>query len=121
MAKASEAWEKAHSFGSYADFLKDYYRDSVPSSYCAFWDLEGDGVEELLIGNAQGVFRRAYTIENGKVEERGILGDPFRVCEGGILALEDGIGFSHRFIYGIPQLRSYKVLDRVDYRLDEDR
>lgn len=57
MAKASEAWEKAHSFGSYADFLKDYYRDSVPSSYCAFWDLEGDGVEELLIGNAQGVFR----------------------------------------------------------------
>lgn len=69
MTKATEAWEEAHSFDNYADFLKDHYCGRVPSSYYALWDVEGDGVEELLIGSAQGVFHSAYTVENGKVEE----------------------------------------------------
>lgn len=51
----------------------------------------------------------------------GILGDPFRVCEGGVLALDGGHRFSHSFTYGIPQLQSYRVLDRVEYQLDEDQ
>lgn len=112
---------EAPSYDSYGDFLKESYTGSVPDSYYALWDLDGDGAEELLIGNGEGGFYSANTIKNGAVVDMLILGEPFRVCEGGVLAMNDGFGFCHIFSYGMPHPRSFTVLDRVDYRLDKDQ
>jgi len=119
-APRQEAWE-TQSFGSYADFLKEYYRDYVPNNYYALWDVEGDGVEELLIGNRKGDFYDAKTIVNGKVVDYNTFNGPFHICEDGSTVSYENIYFNQERIYCKALPQECKILDRIEYRLNEDQ
>lgn len=68
--------ESPISYATYADYIQEKYIDNADRlagtpyvrSHYALRDLNGDGVEELLLGNAEDHFRDVLTIKDGKVE-----------------------------------------------------
>ena len=87
LAEAEAAYDAAHAYvpptyGSFDDCLKEdilIYDDALQYT---FYDITGDGEEELLVGK-NGAFDKWLTVHNGEVLTTS-YGETY-VCEGGIL------------------------------------
>ena len=87
LAEAEAAYDAAHTYvpptyGSFDDCLKEdilIYDDALQY---AFYDITGDGEEELLVGK-NGAFDKWLTVHNGEVLTESY--EETYVCEGGIL------------------------------------
>ncbi len=66
-------------------------------SHYAFYDIDGDGVEECLVGDAPDTFLVVYAYANGTIKELEIFADAVRLCENGVIqawsigGLEEGV------------------------------
>ena len=87
LAAAEEAYQAEHAYvpETYTDF-SDYLKKNVyipdESRQYSFYDLTGDGVDELLLGQ-DGAFFYWLSMENGEVVEN-VYGDTY-LCKGNIL------------------------------------
>ena len=87
LAVAEEAYQAEHAYApeTYTDF-SDYLKKSVyipdESRQYSFYDLNGDGVDELLLGQ-DGAFLDWLEMENGEVMFHG-YGESY-LCEGNVL------------------------------------
>lgn len=71
------------SYGSYEEYLTENYVIADPHPQYTFYDVDGDGVQELLIGQREdGAFNMVLSLENGKVTQT-LTTDTF-LCENGI-------------------------------------
>lgn len=116
-----QKWEAMHSFDNYTDYLAEKYADSVPNGYYALWDLDGDGTEELLYADSQGIFYNAETIQDGKVVKYYSRGVPFQVCKDGILELQDFLDAQSAYRYYAHSKQDGTELESVIYRINEDQ
>lgn len=68
--------------GSIASYLTYVQKNAEPENqYYALMDLDGDGVDEILLGNAHGQLYEMADMQNGEVTVRFVT----YVCEGNIL------------------------------------
>lgn len=96
LEEADKAYEAAHTFeekvySTYRDYLIGYDYGWWPGQQYVFYDLNGDGTEELLLGS-EGYCNTWLTQKNGQVEER--FGWNFRPCQDGTAEIYEGGGFS---------------------------
>lgn len=88
LAAAEEAYQAEHAYvpETYTDF-SDYLKKNVyipdESRQYIFYDLTGDGVDELLLGQ-DGAFLDWLEMENGEVVLHG-FGDATYICQGNIV------------------------------------
>lgn len=88
LAAAEEAYQAEHAYvpETYTDF-SDYLKKNVyipnESRQYSFYDLNGDGVDELLLGQ-DGAFLDWLEMENGEVVLHG-FGDATYICQGNIV------------------------------------
>ena len=86
LAAAEEAYQAEHSIVTYtnfSDFLKSFVYIPDESRQYIFYDLNGDGVDELLLGQ-DGAFLDWLEMENGEVVLHG-FGDATYICQGNIV------------------------------------
>ena len=69
-------------YGSFSSYITDNFRIPEPDSQYTFYDLTGDGEEELLIGK-NGAFNLWLTVRDGNVEAR--FTEETYLCEDEIL------------------------------------
>lgn len=92
--------------GSYRDYVSwirsrnagGIFRGRDTSSWYAYYDLNGDGVRDLLIGDKDGWINEAITCIDGELSLLFGVGRGFRVCENGAI-LTGGEEDSHYVIY----------------------
>lgn len=86
-------------FSSFNAYLKDnYYRPDEELQY-TFYDLTGDGEEEMLIGK-DGWYDTWLTVRDGKVRVK-MLGNTY-LCEGGIQEYSDIFEIYEEHIFNAP-------------------
>ena len=88
LAAAEAAYQEKYSFAqetytNFSDFLKSFVYIPDESRQYIFYDLNGDGVDELLLGQ-DGAFTDWLEMENGEVMFRG-FGDATYICQGNIV------------------------------------
>ncbi|HBJ17049.1 MAG TPA: hypothetical protein DDY81_04415 [Clostridiales bacterium] len=86
LAAAEADYQAEHSIVTYtnfSDFLKSIVYIPDESRQYIFYDLNGDGVDELLLGQ-DGAFTDWLEMENGEVMFRG-FGDATYICQGNIV------------------------------------
>lgn len=112
LAAAEEAYQAEHAYvpETYTDF-SDYLKKNVyipdESRQYSFYDLTGDGVDELLLGQ-DGAFFYWLSMENGEVVEN-VYGDTY-LCKGNILeqyVAPDMYGDIERHAYSKPENGGY--------------
>ena len=103
-AHEAELQEMVEKYGDYGAYLKDTYKKVMPSVYYAILDIDGDGVEDLLLGNEDGTFSTVKTIQNGNVVDY-FMGGECTLCEDGVIINHDYYGF--RKTYFIIRLGKY--------------
>lgn len=112
LAAAEEAYQAEHAYvpETYTDF-SDYLKKNVyipdESRQYSFYDLTGDGVDELLLGR-DGAFFYWLSMENGEVVEN-VYGDTY-LCKGNILeqyVAPDMYGDIERHTYSKPENGGY--------------
>ena len=70
-------------YGSFTEFIKSNYTLPNKDLQYTFYDMTGDGVEELLIGR-DGGFSSWVTLQNGEVQRKGVT-YTYYLCEGGVM------------------------------------
>ena len=114
LAEAEAAYQSEHTYvpetyGSFTEYLtKSYYIPENDLQY-TFYDLTGDGLEELLIGK-NGAYMLWVTIEDGKTMARGVI-DTY-LCEGGVEERYDAFEIYETHTYLAPV--SEVVVDNID-------
>lgn len=112
LAAAEEAYQAEHAYvpETYTDF-SEYLKKNVyipdESRQYSFYDLTGDGVDELLLGQ-DGAFFYWLSMENGEVVEN-VYGDTY-LCKGNILeqyVAPDMYGDIERHAYSKPENGGY--------------
>ena len=86
LAAAEADYQAEHSIVTYtnfSDFLKSFVYIPDESRQYIFYDLNGDGVDELLLGQ-DGAFLDWLEMENGEVVLHG-FGDATYICQGNIV------------------------------------
>ena len=86
LAAAEADYQAEHSIVTYtnfSDFLKSFVYIPDESRQYVFYDLNGDGVDELLLGQ-DGAFLDWLEMENGEVVLHG-FGDATYICQGNIV------------------------------------
>ncbi len=73
-----------HYTGDFADYLKSTYTRLSSSIYYTFHDINGDGVDDLLLGSKDGTFSSAKALYDGSVVDLHLSGT-FRLCENEIV------------------------------------
>ncbi len=70
-------------FAGYADYVNSYYTQPQYRQY-AFYDVDGNGVEDLLVGyqDDDGFFTDCWTLVDGKAQQ--LYAGYARVCEDGV-------------------------------------
>ncbi len=81
--------------------LRKAYLDRVRNlryfDHCAFYDIDGDGLEECLVGTEPDTFLFVYSYANGTIEELEIYADACYLCDNGVIqawslgGLEEGV------------------------------
>lgn len=99
-ADAAHEAENAYvpeTFGSFVEYLKADILVPKPELQYTFYDLTGDGVEELLYGS-NGAFDKWLTVRDGEVMPQWIV--PTYLCEGGVMEVYDEfeIWENHKYI-----------------------
>lgn len=95
-----------HSFGEYL-FAQPYLENKY---YCLF-DLNADGIDEMLISYGDGAFRTSLFMQDGLVQER-ITGAAVRLCENGVLESSESFSNSYHEKY------IYEKAEEVDGRFN---
>lgn len=84
-------------YGSFTEFIKSNYTLPNQDLQYTFFDMTGDGVEELLIGR-DGGFTSWVTLQNGEVQRKSAIYTNY-LCEGGVM--------ERYFLHEISEVRSY--------------
>lgn len=114
LAEAEEAYQAEHAYvpetyGSFSEYLKkSYYLPENDLQY-TFYDLTGDGENELLIGR-NGSYLLWVTIEDGNTIAQGVI-DTY-LCEGGVEERYDAFEIYETHTYLAPV--SETVIDDID-------
>lgn len=129
LAESGKAWEAEQAekgkstvhFESYGEYLMDAYSTPAPSVYYGYYDLNEDGVTDLLLGYEDGTFFSAKTIYDGAVVDLHLSG-AFRLCEGGIIEGHNAMGTTTSYAYyemgeydAQGMGRHNRLLESVDY------
>ena len=70
--------------GDFAEYLKKTYTKMSPSVFYTFYDINADGVEDLLLGDKDGTFSSAKAFYDGNMVDLHLSG-PFHLCEDGVV------------------------------------
>lgn len=115
-------------YASYADYIREKYIDGADRllgtpymrNYYALWDVNGDGVEELLLGSEADHFRDLLSIQDGHV-----FGIQFwchmNLCEGGVIQITETSYFTGEpTTYGYYQVENRHLIQLIQLRRDEE-
>ena len=104
-------------YGSFSEFIMNHYTLPNKELLYTFYDITGDGVEELLIGR-NGGFSLWVTIQNDEVRYKGYIGLNY-LCEDGVREQYTSYDTREdRYEYIAP--KSNTVVDEIDF-YDEDK
>lgn len=100
---ADTAYKEANTYvpevyESYGDYILQRGYGWMPGNQYAFADLNGDGEDELLLGQ-DGWCGTWLTMKDGEVESLGDLGVWFRPCQNGSCEYFDSRSFSQQYRY----------------------
>lgn len=97
LAAAEQAYyaaqeQKKAAISSYGDLIRVNYIENAAEkiaagtmrNYYALYDIDGNGVDELLLSREDDHFRDFYTMIDGEIQRQGIWGH-YNVCENGII------------------------------------
>lgn len=109
----------AGSYDSYASYIKEKYIDGADQligtpfvrNYYALLDLNGDGVEELLLSDREDNFRDVLTIRDGTVVKTPLFWQTLNLCENNVIMVT---GFDLR---DEPSCYGYQTLDESGERI----
>ncbi len=106
------AMQIPETYASFADFVATV---TFPERHdYAFWDIDGDGTEEFLLGTQDGRFEECQTIRDGMVQ-RYFWGGPWKLMEGGILEF-DTSGKAYGYVkLGGPDPEVGIEMEQLDY------
>lgn len=96
---AENAYEP-ETFGSFADVLISQYPTPNETAKYTFFDLTGDGEEELLISHSNDTIDQWYTVQDGAVQF--FLGNDTYLCKGNVL----------EFYYEDPERSDFHMIHR---------
>ncbi len=125
LEEADKAYEEAHTFepevyGTYGDYLLGYDYGWQPGQQYVFYDLNGDGTKELLLGT-DGFCNTWLTQKNGQVEEH--FGWQFLPCEDGSAEIYESMDFDSfcRYRYlplaeVVAEVEDYSEYLEIEYR-----
>ncbi len=92
-------------------------RDIAWYDHYAFYDIDGDGVEEFLVGDAPDTLLSVYTYANGTIEALEIPGDACYLCDNGVIQVWNLWGLE--FGIEIDAYRFFRVtgadIELIDY------
>ena len=88
----------AMTYGDYGAYLCDQYRTVIESVYYTLLDLNGDGVDDLLLGDAEGNFTHAVTIQDGVILDL-YMAEYFWLCEDGVVATYSRYSFYTEYFF----------------------
>lgn len=84
-------------YENYGQFLNSgltyLYRPWLEDMYYCLYDLDGNGVEDLLLGYGDGSFTEAHTIEDGQVKYLLSLGGRVWICEDSVLHCQSDFSY----------------------------
>ena len=80
----AELQEQVEKFEDYGAYLKDTYKRVMEDVYCAIYDLNNDGIDDLLLGSEDSTFSTVKTMHNGAVVDL-YLGGKCWLCEDGTI------------------------------------
>lgn len=111
-AREAEQVYVPETYGSFSSYITDNFRIPEPDSQYTFYDLTGDGAEELLIGK-NGAFNLWLTIRDGNVEVR--FSEETYLCEGEILESYSAYEIYESHSYALPIRDSVITEMAVEY------
>lgn len=108
-----------HNYESFAEYLTKNYTQPCATNYYTMWDLDGDGVEELLIGTSKGVFFDEVSLRETSEGSP----DPFRLCENGVRMIEFNSRSRHSYAFRSHTVENgiRQIMDEICYRMDENQ
>jgi len=108
-----------YNYEDFAEYLTKNYTQPCDTNYYTLWDLDGDGVEELLIGTSTGIFFDEVNLREASEGSP----EPYRLCANGVRMIESNSRSSHRYVF-CPHTTENgirEILDEICYRMDEDQ
>ncbi len=72
------------------DSLRQAYIDNIQwFDYYAFYDVDGNGIEECLAGEKTNTIRVIYTYANGEIQTLESSGEAYDLCENGVILVRN--------------------------------
>ena len=126
-------YERAKTLALDKEAQRSAYRDALEKArsvfpklqYFAFFDLDKDGIDELLVSDEPDNIRQIYTLFDGAVTDVSIgIGGHYTLCQNGVIQYTDYDWISHEARYfSFYRLNSYCIerIETVEQDQDSDR
>ncbi len=123
-AHEAEMQQKVEKYGDYGAYLKDTYKRVMEDVYYAIYDLNNDGIDDLLLGSEDSTFSTVKTMHNGAVVDL-YLGEKCWLCEDGTIVNLTKYNFRktyYSFRLGAydPNGNNVELLERIEHDRRKD-